>query len=252
MADPMTTERRAEIREHLARTRALDMCLDDWHMTLAADARDLLAEVERLRAELDLAFSPGMYLDIQKVLDEALGTNKADGAGAGIVADVALVADRMKQAEAERDRAGTVAANAEKTLGEQIDRAIKAEEQRNQARARVEELAGLRDGLRTEVAEVEAERDDAQRTAAVLQSAVDEANRRINLALRTAAELHEFNSPEGEHLDGCPGCRLENELGEARPDPRLEALEALAARYGHAFAWLYADAKARATRKEGR
>lgn len=58
----------------------------------------------------------------------------------------------------------------------------------------------------------------AEAAAAVLQSAADETNRRINAALRTAADLHEFNSPEGEHLDGCPGCRLETELGPARPE----------------------------------
>ena len=55
----------------------------------------------KLRDELELAFSPGMYLDIQIVLDKALGTNEADGAGGGIVADVALVAERMRAAEAE-------------------------------------------------------------------------------------------------------------------------------------------------------
>lgn len=45
----------------------------------------------------------------------------------------------------------------------------------------------------------------------------DEARRRIALALTTAAELHQFNSPDGDHLDGCPGCRLEDELnGGAR------------------------------------
>lgn len=106
------------------------------------------------------------------------------------------------------------------------------------------------DDYRERLRRAEAERDDAQRAAAVLQSATDEANRRINAALRTAADLHEFNSPKGEHLDGCPGCRLETELGEARPDPRTEALEALAVRYPAAFEWLLADAQARATRKE--
>lgn len=50
----MTPERRAEIREHLARTRDLNVCLDDWHVTLAHDAEDLLAEVERLRASSEL------------------------------------------------------------------------------------------------------------------------------------------------------------------------------------------------------
>ena len=133
MADPMPPEREAEIREHVAWTRDRYSCVDDRHHALARGCVDLLdaverlreeerrqretagaasrgwekdaAEVERLRAELRLAFSPGMYLDIQKVLDGALGTTEADGAGAGIVADVALVTERMKQAEAERDEA---------------------------------------------------------------------------------------------------------------------------------------------------
>lgn len=149
----------------------------------------LLDEVEQLRKELDLAMGPRMYLDVQKILDRALGGGPNDGAGKGLVADVALVADRMAQAEA---------------------------------------------------------------ASAVLQSAADETARRINTALTTAADLHEFNSPEGDHLAGCPGCRLENDLGEARPDPRMEALEGLAARYPAAFEWLLADAKARATRKDPR
>ena len=41
------------------------------------------------------------YMDVQKVLDEALGTEEEDGAGAGMAADVALLADRLKAAEAE-------------------------------------------------------------------------------------------------------------------------------------------------------
>lgn len=38
------------------------------------------------------------YLDINKVLDEALGTEEEDGAGEGIVADVMLLAHRYKLA----------------------------------------------------------------------------------------------------------------------------------------------------------
>ncbi|MCW2918546.1 MAG: hypothetical protein JWN52_6614 [Actinomycetia bacterium] len=74
---------------------------------VCTERNDLLAEVERLNSELSLAFSPGMYLDIQKVLDEALGTNEADGAAAGIVADVALLAEQKRTAEAEMDRLRT-------------------------------------------------------------------------------------------------------------------------------------------------
>ena len=55
MTDPMTPERLAEIREHLARARDLNVCLDDFHVMLAGDARDLLAEVDRLTDALRLA-----------------------------------------------------------------------------------------------------------------------------------------------------------------------------------------------------
>jgi hypothetical protein len=68
------------------------------------DVPALLAEVERLRTELRFAFPPRTYMDIQQVLDAALGTEEMDGAGAGIIADVALVAGRMRTAEAEVKR----------------------------------------------------------------------------------------------------------------------------------------------------
>jgi hypothetical protein len=58
-------------------------------------------ELDRLRTEASIAFGPGMYFEIQQVLDEALGTKEADGAGAGIVSDVALLAehrDRYRKA----------------------------------------------------------------------------------------------------------------------------------------------------------
>jgi len=38
------------------------------------------------------------------VLDEALGTSEADGAGAGIVADIALLAEQKRAAVAEVER----------------------------------------------------------------------------------------------------------------------------------------------------
>lgn len=52
MADAMTPERRAEIREHIARTRRKIACVDEWHTDLARDADDLLAEVKRLQGWL--------------------------------------------------------------------------------------------------------------------------------------------------------------------------------------------------------
>src|ERR1700734_554899 len=41
------------------------------------------------------------YMDVQKVLDKALGTGEDDGAGAGIAADVWLLADQRDKARAE-------------------------------------------------------------------------------------------------------------------------------------------------------
>ena len=75
-----------------------------------ADLDAARTEAERLRAELAKA--------------------KSDQAHA--VAEVARLAT-------ERDRARTIAANAEKTLGEQIDRAIAAEAERNEALARLQQ-----------------------------------------------------------------------------------------------------------------
>ena len=41
------------------------------------------------------------YMDVQAVLDKALGTEEEDGAGAGIAADVALLAGQRDEARAE-------------------------------------------------------------------------------------------------------------------------------------------------------
>jgi hypothetical protein len=68
------------------------------------DVRDLLAEVDRLAADLNIAFGPHLYLAVQHVLDKALGTNEEDGSGAGIVGDITLIAERMRAAEAEVGR----------------------------------------------------------------------------------------------------------------------------------------------------
>lgn len=70
---------------------------------------ELWPEIERLQQELSVAFGPSLYFEIQKVLDGALGTEEVDGAGAGIVADIALLAKQKREAvqraeQAERDR----------------------------------------------------------------------------------------------------------------------------------------------------
>lgn len=69
---------------------------------LAEDIPALLAEIERLKQEE--AFHWGIRMEVEKVLDEALGPNEEDGAGGGLVADVALLADRKTTAEAEVGR----------------------------------------------------------------------------------------------------------------------------------------------------
>ena len=130
--------------------------------------------------------------------------------------DEAYTLNKLYDARTERDAARVAAVKASTVLYEQIDRSVRAEN-----------------------------------AAAILQSATDAANRRINLALTAAAELHEFNSPDAdEHRDGCPGCRLEHALGPMVPDPRTRALELLADRYPTAFEHLLADEQAKATRKE--
>lgn len=70
--------------------------------------RQLNAVMAVVAPELDLAFGPGMYLDIQNVLDAALGTEEADGAGAGIVADVALLAEQKRTADAANENVRAV------------------------------------------------------------------------------------------------------------------------------------------------
>lgn len=142
MSAPMTPERRTEIRERAESVRTWKAVWGPPIPQLCdVDIPDLLDEVERLHAELALAFSPGMYLDIQKVLDKALGTNEADGAGAGIVADIALVADRMRQAEAERDTARAALAEERARHGELVAEMQRARTAAEDARAEQVRLA---------------------------------------------------------------------------------------------------------------
>ncbi|MBO3751564.1 hypothetical protein J5X84_36290 [Streptosporangiaceae bacterium NEAU-GS5] len=141
-SQPMTDERRAEIR-----AMNVDSCSADAHYNpdvwaLEAARKELLAEVDRLNTELRLAFGPRLRLEIEQVLDRALGTEEADGAGAGIVADVQLLADRLATAErrAEKaeaaavswrkstDNAGLAILQISRELGEAQDRANAAED----------------------------------------------------------------------------------------------------------------------------
>jgi hypothetical protein len=49
--------------------------------------------------ELALAMGPTMYHQIQQILDGVLGGRREDGAGAGLVAEIQLLADRLESAE---------------------------------------------------------------------------------------------------------------------------------------------------------
>lgn len=58
-------------------------------------------EAARLRTSRDMYQSA--YMSADKVLDRALGSNEEDGAGEGLAADVALLAQHRDEARAERD-----------------------------------------------------------------------------------------------------------------------------------------------------
>jgi hypothetical protein len=65
-------------------------------------------ELERLRAEAEKYHryyddAMKVRLDVEEVLDEALGTEEEDGAGYGLAGDVALLAQHEKAARAEAD-----------------------------------------------------------------------------------------------------------------------------------------------------
>src|SRR5690606_18414091 len=95
-------------------------------------------------------------------------------------------------------------AEVERLRGEQvIDRQALDRAAADHARLRVE-VTDERRRRAVYVRGIEAERDRLTEQA-----------RRVWMA---AAEMHEFNSPEGDHLEGCPGCRIEAALSgtEAR------------------------------------
>ena len=58
-----------------------------------------IGEAVACRAEPDLMWEHA-YMDVQRVLDEALGTEEKDGAGAGIAGDVWLLAHQRDEARA--------------------------------------------------------------------------------------------------------------------------------------------------------
>jgi hypothetical protein len=59
-------------------------------------------EVQQLQD--DVRMHMNVRLEVEKILDVALGPNEEDGAGGGLAADVALVADRLKRMQAELEQ----------------------------------------------------------------------------------------------------------------------------------------------------
>lgn len=137
----MTPERLAEIRERAKRCEVVPDhpgSMFSWQDS-AKDVPALLAELEKVRAHRD-------YLSqrLDKRTKEASGRKQH---GDRLRAELArweghdaVTATLVKQAENERDRARTVAANAEKTLGEQIDRAVAAEAERDRLAEQVKRV----------------------------------------------------------------------------------------------------------------
>lgn len=214
----MTPERRTEIRERAESVRTWKAVWGPPIPQLCdVDIPDLLDEVERLHAELALAFSPGMYLDIQKVLDKALGTNEADGAGAGIVADIALVADRMRQAATERDTARAELAEERARHGELVAEMQRA---RTEAERRRDELDALTDRLDVAVTHAAADRhNSAAEARALRQENTTLRAEQVRLAeqVRVLAGLLRRGNPKvfcSKHPDHVePGCEVCRDAG---------------------------------------
>ncbi|WP_329520534.1 DUF6292 family protein [Spirillospora sp. NBC_01491] len=166
-----------------------------WHRV-----REDLAEVERLRA--DAKHWHDTYQQAMNANDEFLG----------------YLLDLLPGATETGMDAGDQIPRAIEALRAERDRLRiaweSARQGRRSARILVRELLG---NLRKE--RVRAARQDTDLTARLhhAQSEAAELRRRLEDVRRTVAELHDFNSPEGDHVDGCPGCRLEHEIGEPTP-----------------------------------
>ncbi|MFC9973606.1 hypothetical protein ACFVH6_22195 [Spirillospora sp. NPDC127200] len=202
MREPLPAERLTEIREMHAdyqkRCGRLGgfACCSAHSVANAVPA--LLDEVERLRTELSVAFAPGMYLDIQKILDEALGTHEADGAGAGIVADITLLADRLRTAEAETERLRTEHAT-------EVD----------QHRRDNIELRDRAAGYTAQIAELEAKAERLSDEHAILADQLRAAQAKLAAVRRAGDENHDLTGAETDECHpGCPGCLIAAALGE--------------------------------------
>jgi hypothetical protein len=105
--EAMTPGRLAEIRERIRYGRPSGLgsygaMTSDLYQA-EDDRASLLAEVDRLTAELDFERASALRVraDVERVLDGVLGTEEEDGAGEGLAGDVALFAERSTRAVAE-------------------------------------------------------------------------------------------------------------------------------------------------------
>lgn len=171
------------------------------------------------------------------------------------VGTIAWLRRQLRQAEAEREAARAARLTADKTLAEQIDRAIEAEAERDAARAAVEQVLTDTETVVARLRAAEAERDTARDQ---VQRIRDRHPRKTDDADCTDADTtfgcqHAPGYHAVEYCESCDEawpCAEIAALDDTSPDPRRIALEELADRYSHAFEVLFADARARATRKE--
>lgn len=116
--------------------------------------RALLVEHEALETEVKELRSHQVAdwkrrAQTEEVLDDALGTEEEDGAGAGLVADVALLAERMKAAEAEVERYKALHESVRATADAALERdrdawQLRAQDAEDRARTLAERSAKVR------------------------------------------------------------------------------------------------------------
>jgi hypothetical protein len=92
---PVVDELRAEVAKWTADAKQMRAVADEALGELAS-TREELAEAKRNYDD-----QMQIRMEVEKVLDVALGTEEDDGAGMGLVGDVALLADRLKSASEE-------------------------------------------------------------------------------------------------------------------------------------------------------
>lgn len=224
MADPMTPEQRAEL---LSRAEALTKAIDaefvkdhdapyahgiEYYLGAAVQVTRkvpaLLDEVERLSAEARQLRDAITYLQgpeecLERECDEYFDEDGDERPGVEYCSHLKarlLSVDEHLAVLAERDRLADEKAKLSATIAAFPD----ANNAANIAHARMQ-----RDHLNEQVKCIREEN-------LALAKEHDLLTKRVWLA---AAEMHEFNSPEGDHLDGCPGCRIDAALNGTEATP---------------------------------